>query len=115
MAIILIISLIIQNSEKMKLTDQNKNVIIDNLSGLFGKIYMKKKVRKVITNWQKNPKKVHKMEKYRPGLSNTLVLGSRKNLQFNISKSKMIHIHEYHLSKISTWQIYSIRSDIKNV
>ena len=34
----------------MKFTDQNKNVIIDKLSGLFGKIYMKKKVRKVITD-----------------------------------------------------------------
>ena len=37
----LIISPIIKNSEKMKFTDQSKNVIIDKLEGLFWKIYIK--------------------------------------------------------------------------
>ena len=65
----LIISPIIQNSGKMKFTDQSKYVSIDKSSGLFGKIYIKEKqIRKVITKWQKNPKKVHKIEKDRSGL-----------------------------------------------
>ena len=34
----LIILAIIQNSEKNKFTEQSRNVIIDKLSGLFGKI-----------------------------------------------------------------------------
>ena len=39
---------------KMKFTDQSKNAIIDKLSGLFGKIYIKEKqIRKVITNEKK--------------------------------------------------------------
>ena len=34
----------------MKFTDQSKNVIMDKLSALFGKIYIKEKqIRKVIT------------------------------------------------------------------
>ena len=38
----------------MKFTDQSKNAIIDKLSGLFGKIYIKEKqIRKVITNEKK--------------------------------------------------------------
>ena len=46
----LIISPIIQNSGKMKFTDQSKYVSIDKSSGLFGKIYIKEKqIRKVIT------------------------------------------------------------------
>ena len=65
----LIILPIIQNSEKNKFTEQSRNVIIDKLSGLFGKIYIKEKqIRKVITQWEKNPKKAHKIKKHRPGL-----------------------------------------------
>ena len=65
----LIILPIIQNSEKKKFTEQSRNVIIDKLSGLFGKIYIKEKqIRKVITQWEKNPKKAHKIKKHRPGL-----------------------------------------------
>ena len=52
----LIIFPIIQNPEKMKYTDQSQNVIIDKLSGLFGKIYIKEKQnRKVTIEWRKNP------------------------------------------------------------
>ena len=37
----------------MKFTDQSKNVIIDKLEDL----YKRKKIRKLITKWQKNAKK----------------------------------------------------------
>ena len=45
----LIIFPIIQNPEKMKSTDQSQNVIIDKLSGLFGKIYIKEKQNRKVT------------------------------------------------------------------
>ena len=55
----LIIPPIIQIPEKMKNTNQSKNMILDKLSGLFGKVYVKEKqIRKVITKGQKLPKKL---------------------------------------------------------
>ena len=75
----LIILPIIQNSEKWNLQTRAKMWLLTNYQDCFGKISIKEKqIRKVITKWQKNPKKVHKIEKDRSGLQNAGASGSQK-------------------------------------